>query len=783
VAGNTKKEYKMTSDEGFAELKKICEVYKEEKNYSEADTRCKIIDDIFINVLGWSESFIIRESHSESGYADYQFRDNDVLYFITEAKKFGEYFEIPTSMANRYYNINGAISGVKNLQDAIKQARSYADDNGCKYAVITNGKQFGIFASITVGKPWREGKIILFHSINDLIDNFSLFWNILAFENVKNGSLHKNIEEHKADIVHLKTINEMRELNSSYTRNYLYTYLRPLTQLIFSELLDEAQSEILKKCYVYGRSNNTLYQDLEDYFIDKVPRNISEMNVKDIIENEKKAGVFQDLFIDFMRQKKGAIILLLGGIGSGKSTFLHRFFRIVMANDINVITFNIDFRKSPPNKDKVEDYILNQMCDIWKDIFAPKYYKHLRDNGFDVEICPEKEQIKRIFSFLKTSKTICLVIDNVDQHTKEYQENLFSEACYLSDYFGILTIVSLREETYLSSSRLGIFDAYAIPKFHIASPNFLSMIKKRLEYAIEFVTKIKPENDKRMSLKIKSDLINYFHIILGSLKKDNVQSKKLIELIDSITVGNMREGLEFFNNFLYSGNTNIDEIFAIYRSTGRYQISYHQFVKSIMLGEYRYYQQDKSKIYNIFDFDYTITSSPFLSYKILSFLNENADRKSEIGRGYVKLSIMYTEGNKIFIEENSIKDTLLKMAEYGMIELDTQAKDSLENASFCKITHSGRYYLSTMIFELVYLNNIMIDTPISDRELVYKIRSNIDEKGFPVIRERVDGFIEYLINEERKEKQQYPEYIDNSLGRFFIEDDLIRRTKNSREKK
>lgn len=542
----------MNHEEAFSNLQQIICDYPESINLSETDTRCKIIDKILVNVLGWNEQNISREHHTDAGFSDYILSIDGAKHLIIEAKKESDSFYLPITNSNRNYKINGTISSVDNLSSAIIQARNYADENGIRYAMISNGRQFGIFIAITIGSSWKEGQIIFFHSLLDIQKNFSYFWNLLSIDNVKNGSLHQMLEKKVPDIPFYKIIDEMREQNSTYTRNHLYTYLFPLTKLIFSELLDEKQTEILKRCYVYGRSDNSLYKDFEESFIDKPPRNIRDMNVKEIIENPKKAGVFQDEFIKLSRLKKSNIILLLGGIGAGKSTFLHRFFKIVLENNPNIIYFSIDFRSSSADEKNLEVYILNKICEIWKTTYLSVCHKFLLENGFSSDLCNDKNHIKQIFSILSTYKQITLIIDNVDQHTRSYQEALFLEAYHLADYFQITTIVALREETFLNSSRTGTFDAYDIPKFHIASPNFLSMIKIRIKYAIDFLEHIETNevNDIKLPKNIRIELCKYFSIILSSLDKSNKQSRKIISLIDSITVGNMREGLEYFNELI-----------------------------------------------------------------------------------------------------------------------------------------------------------------------------------------------------------------------------------------
>ncbi len=152
----------MDFDEAYDNLLKIIEQYPDTIDLSEADTRCKLIDQILISVLGWKEENIIRENHTESGYSDYILRINGIKHLVIEAKKACDSFTIPFSHNYRTYKINGAISKELNLQNAIHQVRSYADDNAVKYALISNGKQFGIFVAITIGDTMERGENTVF---------------------------------------------------------------------------------------------------------------------------------------------------------------------------------------------------------------------------------------------------------------------------------------------------------------------------------------------------------------------------------------------------------------------------------------------------------------------------------------------------------------------------------------------------------------------------------------------------------------------------------------------
>ena len=75
-----------------------------------------------------------------------------------------------------------------------------------------------------------------------------------------------------------------------------------------------------------------------------------------------------------------------------------------------------------------------------------------------------------------------------------------------------------------------------------------------------------------------------------------------------------------------------------------------------------------------------------------------------------------------------------------------------------------------MITETVYLFLVAVDTPISEREVMYSIKKNIDKTGFDNISKRVSLFIKYLMKNENDEFREYPEYLNNPLTNYRLSD-------------
>lgn len=769
----------MLPDLAYANFIKIYNEYNNKVGlFNEADTRAKIIDYILRDCLGWGESMITRENHTCAGYTDYELLVNGTPTLILEAKKYGDYFEIPSSKTNRSYKINGSISSSANLYDAINQVHSYCTEVGCKYAAVFNGYQFVIFPAISIGKPWRDGFCVVYNSFDDIKNNFNQFWNTLAYDNVINGSLISYIEKGKSVKKFQKLISEIYNPDQSWARNELYTYIQPYCDFVFSELLDDARTEVLKECYVYDKSSKPLTNEIKSFFLDKLPHFAEKYNISQIYEERVKAGTFQK---EFERTNNeigtGSMMVLLGGIGSGKSTFIHRFFKVVISKRENHLWFYIDFRNSPLNEHEIENFILEKMYETWCTRYENKFSKILRDISFNADPSNKKKFFQSLFKlgqYLRFSTTVA--IDNIDQHDIKFQEKIFLTAHHLKDNLNTLTILALREETFVSSTKTGVFDAYYIQKFHISSPNFLSMIVKRIDFTIKFLSGV----DHKIP---KDKLIKYLSIIKGSLGKHNQQSRKIIEFIDSVSVGNMREALRMFNNFIVSGNTNIKEIFYKYDNNDNYyQLSYHQFLKSIMLGEYRFYSQDRSHIMNVFDFDNSITDSPFNLLRILKYLEYRSNKRSKIGSGYVLIDELISIFESVSIKRDVVIDSLLRLSGFNLVEYDNQSKTDIKNATYVKITASGKYYSNSIVKEFVYLDSVFVDTPLSDAKLIDTLRREINATDLDKRVERTTLFLQYLCACETEEHHVHPEYFHNELTNIVFCEEIYRNFNSLKER-
>lgn len=764
-------------DEAFDNLRKY--VSDEWRHLSESDTRSKIIDPMLTACLNWQESDITREDHTDTGYIDYVLKVGTRNVLVIEAKKVGKAFTLPiTYKFKRRLKVRYAISAHDSIREAMLQAQSYCASKGARFAVVTNGDQYIIFEALGTGEDWDEGNCIVFYNLSDIQDKFTQFWNVLSKDSVEKNGLVDAISRAE-ELRFVRVIDDVHFKNERKPRNDLSRYMQPIIAYAFQEITEVDKRDMLRVCYVYEKAFEEVDASLRSHFSKDMPAVYNEYEIKKIIEDDKGAGVFEadlDRFRKLLDEdtQEPIVFLLLGRIGSGKTTFVYRFFEAVLTPEeaAKTIWIYVNMRDAPIEEDSIRGYILESML---KDL-STRYtsiMSHVRNELGYTRNSASLTDLKPLFAIFKAlGHTIYLVIDNVDQHRSKspnFHELVFLEANNLTKELRTITILTLREESFYSSKITGVFNAYYINRYLIRAPDFITLVLYRLDYVSAKLNL--PDTEFRRLIRTNLDLSSRAGDIRDFLKivRDSIQSKRtrgISSFMKNISGENMRMSLDLFANFLISGNTKIDEMLGIYRSTGGYQIAYHHFLKSIMLGDYRYYSQEQSEVMNVFDFNAEYSSSHFLCLKILSYAKDHLDNASDVGRGYISINVLRSLGSDVLIGAKAIEDSLRRLARYGLIVLDTRSSETLEGASFFKITECGDYYLDVLINRFAYLELVVSDTPIADIDLVKDLRKVVHLSDLDPRFDKTKRFIDYLYEMEQREMNLNPEYHQSPLVKY-----------------
>lgn len=778
----------MNPDESLTTFKKIYSDFgsfaKARGRISEADTRANILDRVIHGVLAWPSDAVKREPHTPVGYLDFEL-SKGIPIIVIEAKAKGETFVIPHKkhVGAQWMKIGGALTTDKTIKAALEQTQRYCAERGIRFGVATNGYSYIVFRAMTEGQSWREGKAIIFSGPKMIEQNFTTFWNMLSYDAVRDGKLDDAFRVGIGDArEYHRPIEQIVDADATYARNPLNSALRPYVDKFFGDIASQDAIEVLQGCYVHSRPVQVIDQDLNLAIRDHIP--IFAASAQQLLTSEEvQAGVIeQDIRGTLSASEKGSVILLMGGIGSGKTTFLKRFFKLV-APDLTTsesVSFrvHVDFLGAPDRIDDLDEFLWRTTAEALKkarpflqtrgaleQIFSSRLALIRTIFGADPARMDDKVN-EELFALASNTKEFTIaalkhcrllglfpivVFDNVDQLGIHIQTHIFTIAEHFANHLGCLSVLVIREESYSTAQMQKQLTAYTIRAYHLSSPSFRRMIRVRIDYATNDASQQQksPNLPKRGDIAYDpSEILEVFNLLRISVFGKN---HNIMRLLEAISFGNMRFALDLFNNFILSGATNMPKILDKFRSGG-YIVPFHEFAKSVILGDYRFYKESRSLFANLFSVSAGRNASHFTSLRLLSYLTATAE-SHQGNEGFVDLQGVITAFADAFDNEDDCIKTIEKMILLNrqLVELDTRRTDTIAGASAIRITTSGDYYLNYMANAFAYLDLVWHDTPFNDSgvfdQLVRLIHSTDMEDRFV----RVDKFLDYLEGEEERE--------------------------------
>jgi hypothetical protein len=787
------------------ELEALAAIFKEFGEFcmrrgrvSEADTRATIIDRILHEVLGWPRPSVQREVSQTPGYLDYKLSTTRPVLVI-EAKAAGESFEVPHRKAkvSTRLKINGVLRSNTKLIGALIQAQRYCVDSGIRYGVVTNGYSFVIFRAMIDGSSWRDGEAVVFDSPSILEADFGTFWNLIGYESVRSGRLDDAFRAAAAPARNYhRPLSYIVNADSTYSRNPINTALRPYVEKYFGDIAAQDDLELLDHCYIHSKPLQIIDQDLKMIIDDRIPRFVSNA-VELLTDEEDQGGVLsRDLRAAANPTRQaGMVALLMGGIGSGKTTFLKRFFSIVTRDLLQprgpAALAYLDFLGAPDVPaleaflwSKLRDALLardsslltrrtlEELCTseltLIREAFGEteEAARRVGEALFALGNDPARFSERVLRYYILIGWMPIVVFDNVDQLGVETQAWIFTTAERFANHLGCVSILVMREESYCQAQLRRQLTAYTIRPYHLSSPNFREMIRVRIDFATRHAVTERSAGESTgggVTPRIYQELLDFFEVLRRSVFDKN---RNIARLIEAVSFGNMRIALDLFSKFITSGATNTPEILERFRAAGGYSVPFHQFAKSVILGDYRYYKESRSLILNVFDIGEARNSSHFTALRLLRFAAGGFGARKTT-EAFFDLQYLVNAMVDVFDNEEDTLRTITKLMELGrqLVELDTRRCDTLEGATSLRITSAGQYYLHFLVKSFAYLDLIWNDTPIASSGLAERLARLMPETEMRTRFERVDLFLSYLHEEEQKELTDLS--LPQSGGEFF----------------
>lgn len=516
----------LTREESYKMIQAIRDSYigKKKGDWNEQQTRLLIINSV-LEALGWQKEDFNPETAVSSGesidYLDYLLKSNGKPRLVVEAKKVGYTFTSPRqNLKKNEYQLSYLQSAFgPSLNEVLKQAKRYCTSTHVPFALITNGAEWMLLQlypppgkTINDLQGFYLGNI--FSADGEL--NFDLFWRLIS----KTSIAQRGLEE---------AFNEINSIESEYAyeaRPALgdlklsqpiideQNLLRDYYDRFFDEISDSRRRAMLDYCFVTSAKLDQYEGELKRTLADTAPSFLPNSNAQQRKRMELNPEDDSTVIRDSSGDQKGRVILVVGAVGAGKTTFITRAIINNRGSGINFVRINLinEGADQMVATEKLWELVYKEWLEEQKDNFThdklaaifdseirqmkvgPKERLYARDRDlFETDEAMLLEQYFKDPEFFVTKsfrhfdrafgKSVVLILDNVDRTSELYQKIVYAFAHKVADTTGCLVIITMRESTYFRGREAGFLDVRTSDKvFHLKSPDPMKVLARRIEY-------------------------------------------------------------------------------------------------------------------------------------------------------------------------------------------------------------------------------------------------------------------------------------------------------------
>ncbi|MGA3115597.1 MAG: hypothetical protein ABSF90_14335 [Syntrophobacteraceae bacterium] len=755
-------------------LAKLIEWYTTRKaQRNEATTRLQLIDRLFFECLGWSKDDVILEEPYGQEFADYTFSSPRRI-LIVEAKREGQYFELPVGKERIEYSIQSLMRDNASLKAALEQVTGYCQSRGVPFGVVCNGDQIvALIAARSDGLPPLDGKALVFPSLDFALSHFQELWNALSKPGIEKKYLYFTLIGDVRRELPQKLSSTISRYPGTKSRNIFQTNLQILSELVIEDIARSSDLEtlFLKECYCLSGALSQ-HSLISKYILQTRYAALFDSSAPGplTIPLTDKKGISPELIAESLSRRP---ILLIGDRGVGKTTFVNHLIRIDAPEVFqDAVTLYIDFGSQAALalnlREFVPQEIIRQLRDSYqvdveernfvrgvynleierfnKGIYSdlkettPALFREKEVNFIEQKISNITEHLKECLQHISKGrrKQIVVFLDNADQRSDKDQEEVFLMSQELAQHWPATIFVALRPETFHRSRQVGALSGYHPKAFTISPPRVDLVIEKRLQFALKLTSGEIPIQSTGQGIKIQlSSLDIIIRVMLDSLRRNS----DLAESIDNISSGNVRLALDLIKGFFGSGHVDTEKIVKIYEDQGNYFIPLHEFLRAVIFGDAEYFDPDPSPIVNLFDVYYHDSKEHFLLPVLLGMLN--ATMASRINEGFLDTNIAYEQLQGLGFAPEQIDFAINRGCKKNIIEtIARKLPDPIHGMPpALRVTSVGLYHLNRLCSNFVYIDAILIDVPIFESLCNLQLR---DVQDIHSRLDRADSFRKYL---------------------------------------
>lgn len=620
---------------------------------TEQDARLQIINRLLTEVLGWPFSAIQTEEHTSPGFADYVLREGSRSVAVVEAKRTSHLLLDTSNLELATYKVGGPA--LSSAGPAIQQALSYCARKGAPFAIITSGFQWIAFWALRNGIAPDNGKAIVFPSLDSISANFAAFHDLFSRNGV--NARHYQARINEAEGLVLTSVERLESISREakpalLQKSKLATDLERVFREFFGSMTGDKDPEMLVKCFVESKESREA-----DATLEKIARNLVT-RIERVETN--RADVLQEHIKGSLETGRGEFVLIIGNKGAGKSTFVDRFFQLVLTKDVRdkCLLVRLDLADASPDVQRISAWLIRELITkIESTIFAAKgptfeelegiFYseyqrwqrgelRHLYESDktqFKVQFGTHLQQLQRDTPELYLERLLqdivrnrhlmpCIVFDNTDHFSQEFQETVFQFAQSIFRRVFSFVVCPITDRTIWQLSKAGPLQSYENTAFYLPVPSTKEILEKRVQFIKDKTTGASDDESAAYFLQHGIRLsIGHIKAFASCLEEIFINTDYLSRIVGWLANQDIRRILQITQRIITSPIISIEDLVKTYVGGHVPDFSTQRIVRALLFGDYNgFNQQANDFVLNIFSVHAECLSSPLVKLSILRVL-------------------------------------------------------------------------------------------------------------------------------------------------------------------
>jgi energy-coupling factor transporter ATP-binding protein EcfA2 len=742
-------------------LRERIDAYKSslEHDNNEAQTRFHVIDEFLLRELDWrKDAFRVEPYIDGAGYADYALFSSGRCRAVLEAKRDGKELCAVKQGQMAVVALDG--SALKGAGEGVSQAIGYAARFGSAVGVVTNGRQWIIFlASRSDGKPPNEGLAVVFPSYDAIVDSWAEFYDFLSEAGLQEQRLAGFLREREAGSIPV-TVSYYRALDRSYKRvpqvSELAFSLSELFRKSFIKINTKSRQALID-CFVETRASKEADVAFEKIVNELIDRAVRRLDAIDASSPDSLQGLLESS-VDL---RTGEFVLLVGNKGSGKSTFLDRFFSKVLPTNLKdrVLHLSVDLLRSEGSDLHLTDWMSGELIrQAERELFGPTpTYDQLRGAFWSMykrmstgELAPlysrDREAFRQRFgeelaalrrnqpreyllellkrALVGQQRLPILVFDNVDHLPRSTQDKVFQYAVGISTNVASFLVCPVTDTTVWSLSKAGPLQSFHSRAFFLPVPSLRDVFAKRLEVLQK---ELNVQGDgKGKSAMVGQGMrltINDLQSFCAAVESIFVSTSDITAVIGRLCNYDVRRSLELSGEILSSPWIGLEELLKMYVAKGEVRPKRTSLMTALVLQKGTIYDEDKHNfLINVFARPAGTMASPFMALYLLRYLAMIDEKASTTRDRFISVSQLWDKFHSLGVHRETFRYYVDRLFARALIEAYDPSEKSLRDETLVRVSPAGLAHARLVFSDNVYISQMALVTSLSSEAVAVTIR-------------------------------------------------------------